>query len=154
MRTRWWRSPFAPRRPRGRTWARCRWKSCGAFRRSSARTWPPSSPRKAPPHRAGTSAGRRRKRCAPRSPGRAPGSEAARLGRFLRLLRLEDPADPARLRPREPVAHPPAAVDALRKLLAPAAVVADAEGRALVVFLERRERLAERRDGVPDAVGA
>ena len=70
--------------------------------------------RRARSPRAGTSAGRRPRPFAPRSPGR----RSAALGRLSSDLRLVDAAELARLRARKAVAHLPAAVDALRELLA------------------------------------
>ena len=96
-----------------------------------------------------TSAAPRPRRCAPRSQ-RARKSPA--LGRLVRL-RLVDPADLARLGPRDPVAHQAARDSALRQPLALAAAVAGAEG-APSLSSWSGERLAQRRDGVADAVGA
>src|SRR5690242_8379914 len=109
------------------------------------------SRRKAPWLRAGTSAAPRPKRCARRSRARASASRPS--GRFVGL-RFVDPADLARLRAGEAVAHLAATVDALRKLLAPRAAAAFAERLALVVLLQRGERFAKRRHRVADAVGA
>src|SRR5258706_11141674 len=63
-------------------------------------------------------------------------------------------ANPARLRHRQPIAHQPAAVDALAFLLQIGARLAYTEGAPAIVQLHHEQRLAQHRYAVADAVSA